>query len=62
MAPAHLRRDGQVRELRVEVEERRTGDVAFEIPPARRGRVGEVEPAIGEADVDLASVRGRMES
>ena len=49
MAAAHLRRHGQVRELRVEVEERRAGDVTFEVARAGRRRIGEVIAAVGEA-------------
>ena len=55
MTAAHFRRNRQVRELRVEVEERRAGDVALEVARAGRRRIGEVVAAVGEAHVSMTT-------
>ena len=53
---AHFRRHRQVRELRVEVEERRARDVPLEVAPAGRRRIGEVVAAVGEANLHAGSM------
>ena len=56
MTAAYLGRNREVRELRVEVEERRAGNVALEVARAGGGRVAEVVAAVGEANLHAGSM------
>ena len=56
MTTAHVGRDGHVREIHFEIEERRAGNVALEVARAGGRRVAEVVTAVRKANHHLGSM------